>query len=456
MLLGQLSSSFRDPAGYVFSEDGLCKRAVTQTGRADYDLVISSGLYDELVRQNLLVAHLEERPPETDLYKVLIPQQIRHISYPYEWSFEQLKDAALLTLRVQKIALAHGMSLKDASAYNVQFIGPQPVFIDTLSFEKNPAGPWVAYGQFCNHFLAPLLLMQHLAPNVNQFLKASLDGFPLDLASRALPLSTWFRFGPLVHLHLHARSQKRHASERPVAVETGAAATADRKALIADSLESTIASLRLPKTKSEWIDYYAEARHYAEQAQQFKREEVSRVLEDVQPRIVYDLGGNTGEFSRLATRDGIDCICFDIDPLCVNRNYVRSREEGDRHMLPLLMDFSNPSPAAGFGLGERLSLLERRKPDLVLALAVLHHLRITANIPLARIAKFLSTLTNRWLLIEFVPKSDSMVEKMLKGRKDIFTDYSLDEFLGIFGEQFALERSRKIPGTERTLCLFRR
>jgi len=258
-----------------------------------------------------------------------------------------------------------------------------------------------------------------------------------------------------VHVHLHAMSQKKHAKP----AQDGAAAVKstgpDRKAVIADSLSSTVRSLRLPATKTEWIDYYGEAGHYSSAAAEFKRQTVERLIRDVQPRLMYDLGGNVGEFSRLATRQGIYTICYDIDPLCVDRNYRESKASGDVHMLPLLTDLSNPSPALGFGLEERDSFLRRSKPGLVLALALIHHLRITANVPLARIAEFFAGLTDR-LLIEFVPKSDPMVRTMLSRRPDIFEDYTLESFLEVFGRHFRLDRSIAIPQTDRTLCLFQK
>src|SRR6185436_16179886 len=211
-------SSFRDPAGYVFVDGGVVKRAVTVHGEPDYRRFIGSGLYQRLVKESLLVAHEEKdaairRSPE--VATVLVPEQILTISYPYEWCFGQLRDAALLTLRLEKHALEHGMTLKDASAFNVQFRGSQPIFIDTLSFEADHGGPWLAYNQFCRHFLAPLALMSYLGPMFHQCWKPLVDGVPLDCASALLPRRTYLRFGLLVHIHLHARSQQRYSQFAP-------------------------------------------------------------------------------------------------------------------------------------------------------------------------------------------------------------------------------------------------
>lgn len=450
-------ASFRDPAGYVYQENGVIKRAVTLHGSADYEKFVSSGLYKRLVDESLLVAH-EEAPPSDsgrkDIHKVLIPERIRFISYPYEWSFGQLRDAALVTLRVQKIALEFGMSLKDASGFNVQFRGSQPIFIDTLSFEENDGGPWPAYSQFCRHFLAVLLLMARVNPYLGRFLTSSIDGIPLDLASSLLPRSSYLNFGTLVHIHLHNRSQRKYAS----ANSASAAATVlkldgpDRKPVLVESLESAVEGIKFRDGGTEWADYYKLSRHYSGEAVQAKKEFVVAAIARVDPKLVYDLGGNIGEYSRLATAVGIDTVCFDIDPLCVHRNYEQSKAASDRYMLPLLTDLSNPSPSLGFALAERFSFLERAKPDLVLALALIHHLRITYNIPLSMLAEFFAGL-GRHLVIEFVPKSDVMTQALLKSREDTFFDYDKDGFLASFQRYFVIKAEVPVAGTDRILYL---
>ncbi len=453
------SSSFRDPAGHIIVEGGLVKRVITAAGKDDYQLLMGCGLYQTLVDRSLMVSHQEERNPaaaDADAWKVLLPAQVPHVSYAYEWCFEQIKDAALLTLEAQKLALERGMSLKDASAFNVQFLGPSPVFIDTLSFERRPPGPWVAYDQFCRHFLAPLLLMAHVSIRFNRYLQASLDGFPLDLASDLLPRRTYLQLGPLLHVHLHARSQKRHQGRRRIGAGRNGFELSDRRALaLIESLAEAVSHLRAPQPASAWIDYYRDAAHYPPEAEALKKEAVSTIIRRLSPSLVYDLGGNTGAYARLATGQGIRCICYDSDPYCVNQNYLQSKREGDRQMLPLLMDLANPSPSCGFELRERQDIFERSRPDLVLALALVHHLRITANIPLTNIARFLARLSPR-LLIEFVPREDPMTQVLLQGRRSELMDYEESSFYRAFDSYFELEERTVISGTGRTLCLFRR
>ena len=209
-------ASFRDPGGFLFVEGGVLYRQVNSVYKDDYDLLLRSGLYKTLTDAGLLVSHEEVStdPPDPRIaYKIIRPEPIPFISYPYEWCFSQLKDAALATLEIQRQALAHGLSLKDASAYNVQFLDGKPVLIDTLSFEKLRLKPWVAYRQFCQHFLGPLLLMGLKDSRLGQLSRIFLDGVPLDLTSRLLPRRTRLRPGILMHIHLHAASQKHFASK---------------------------------------------------------------------------------------------------------------------------------------------------------------------------------------------------------------------------------------------------
>ena len=208
MITHSLSAvSFRDPGGFVYEDRGCIFRQVNLLAKEHYDHLMSSGLYRKLTESGLLIRHEETDvlpPVPACAYKVICPARVAMISYPYEWSFGQYKDAALLTLAVQRQAIDHGMSLKDCSAYNVQFHEGRPVFIDTLSLERFQEGtPWVAYRQFCQHFLAPLALMSLTDIRLGQLTRTNLDGVPLDLATRLLPWRSRLRFGLLLHLHLH-------------------------------------------------------------------------------------------------------------------------------------------------------------------------------------------------------------------------------------------------------------
>ncbi|MGE5373519.1 MAG: SAM-dependent methyltransferase, partial [Bacteroidota bacterium] len=214
---GQLSASFRDPSGFLFIREGVLYRQVNQKYAQEYARLMESGLYEKLVKARLLVPHVEVegvQPESGECFRVIQPERVPFISYPYEWSFGQLKDAALASLSIQKRALKLGMSLKDASAYNIQFVHGKATLIDTLSFELYKEGqPWVAYRQFCQHFLAPLSLMALKDVRLSQLLRVYIDGIPLDLASELLPWRTQLNFGLMTHIHLHAGAQRKYAGQ---------------------------------------------------------------------------------------------------------------------------------------------------------------------------------------------------------------------------------------------------
>ncbi len=449
-------ASFRDPAGFIFRRGGRLFRQVNQQARPDYDRLIESGLYRELVDAGLLVAHEEsDEPPHlaAPSYKVIEPEAIPFIAYPYEWCFGQLKAAALATLEIQRRAVARGMSLKDASGFNVQFRGARPVFIDTLSLEAHREGtPWVAYRQFCQHFLAPLALMSRVDPGLNQLLRTNLDGVPLALAARLLPGRTRLRPGLLLHVHLHAKAKQvfdakaEKPKERPF----------PRSALLGmlDSLGSSVAGLRWEPEGTEWADYYNDT-NYTDASLAEKERLVGSFLDRVAPRTAWDLGANTGRFSRLASDRGAATVAFDVDPGAVERNFREVARRGEDRMLPLVLDLTNPSPGLGWANRERLSVAERGPADVVIALALVHHLAIGNNVPLPQVAEMLATL-GRSLIIEFVPKSDSQVRRLLVVREDIFPGYTREGFEAAFAAHFATEAVEPIAGTERTLYLMRR
>lgn len=453
---GSLSSSFRDPSGFLFVEDGSLYRQVNQVYRESYDHLMDSGLCDTLVSKGLLIPHEEassDLARTDDAYKVLKPQPVPFISYPYEWCFSQLKDAALLTLQVQKTAIDFGATLKDASAYNVQFLGPKPVLIDTLSFEKYTEGEaWVPYRQFCQHFLAPLALMSHTDVRLSQLSRTYIDGVPLDLASVLLPFRTRLSFSLLSHIHLHARSQQ-HFAERTV--DTSRRRMARRSFLgLIDSLESAVKKLNWQPRGELWRDYY-EGSSYSADALDQKRGIVSGYLDRVRPAVAWDLGGNVGLFSRVASEKGILTISFDVDPECVEQNYLESVRKGESHILPLLLDLTNPSPGIGWQHEERMSLMDRGPADAVLCLALIHHLAISNNLPLDKVAEFLNG-TGKSLIIEFVPKSDQQVQRLLASREDIFVQYTQEHFEAAFAQHFQTVASEQLPDSDRTIYLMTR
>ncbi|MEO1087973.1 MAG: SAM-dependent methyltransferase, partial [Acidobacteriota bacterium] len=414
--------SFRDPSGFVFTQNGRLYRRVATSYADHYDRLMSSGLYERLVNDRLLIPHVELSSAEVSelavggdrTHRVLRPDVIPLVSYPYEWCFGQLRDAALLTLAIARRAIEHEMVLKDASAFNVQFLGRRPVFIDTLSFEGYVEGePWVAYRQFCQHFLAPLALMAFRDPRLATLLRVHLDGVSLELADRLLPWTSRIRLGLWMHLHLPAKAERRElrrsAAEREKR-QSRPAPRVSRNGLMGllSSLESTVRSLRWRPTGTVWGDYY-DATNYTDTSRNEKGRLVAEMLAECrlassggrQPT-VWDLGANTGPFSRLAAEAGAYVASWDIDVGAVERHYLaldKASPDGSpsgaaggyaANILPLVLDLSNPSPGLGWAHGERASLLERAAgpggPGAVMALALIHHLAIGNNVPLLAIA----------------------------------------------------------------------
>lgn len=453
-----LASSFRDPSGFMFRRDGTLFRQINKHYQAEYDKLVQSGMLAELTAKGYLIPAEEVtiQPADADLaYKILKPVELPLISYPYEWSFSQFKDAALATLEIQKRAYAKGFALKDASAYNMQFFEGRPVFIDTLSFETYREGePWVAYRQFCQHFLAPLALMSQVDIRLSQLMRVYIDGIPLDLASKLLPGSTKFNLGLNVHIHTHAAAQLKYA-DKPVA-KKDIKGTMGRNAFLGlmDSLESTVKGLTLKGVKTEWAEYY-DATNYSDSSLAEKGKLVEAYISRIKPATVWDLGANTGYFSRIASDKGIFTTAFDIDPMAVEQAYQVMKEKKEKQILPLVLDLTNPSPAIGWHNAERDSFLQRGPVDCVMALALIHHLGISNNVPLPTLAHFFASV-GRYLIIEFVPKGDSQVERLLSTREDIFPTYDPKGFEAAFSKDFKILDAQPISGSKRTLYLLER
>ena len=450
------NSSFRDPSGFIFYRGEICYRQINPVYKQNYEYFLESGLYEKLTNEGLLIAHktvdANHFPPSSG-YRTIRPESIPFVSYPYEWCFSQFKNAALVTLTILRRALSHDMILKDASAYNIQFYQGQPVLIDTLSFEKYQEGkPWVGYKQFCENFLGPLALMSYKDIRLGQMLREYINGIPLGLVSSLLPKRTYLNFHLATHIHLHTRYQKNYAEKATLVSSTK---TMGRKSLLGliYSLESTIEKMHWRPRKSEWTNYYSESSHVPKFLEE-KIKLVTNYLDILKPDTVWDFGANTGVFSRIASDRGISTVSMDSDHSCIEKNYLQSWKKGEKNLLPLWVDLNNPSPGIGWENKERMSLQERGPVDTILALALIHHLTISNNVPLAKIARFFSNNCQS-LIIEFVPKPDSMVQKLLASRKDIFLDYTQSAFEKEFQAFFKIIRSEQVGDSNRTLYLMK-
>lgn len=457
--------SYRDPSGFVFRRDGVLYRQINASFADDWAAFESSGLHTALVSEGILVADEPasvDLAPEPGAVAVIQPDEIGFISHPFEWSFSQLKDAALLTLRAQSMAGERGMTLRDASAYNVQFRDGKAVLIDTLSFERAAGDqPWKPYRQFCENFLAPLALMAHRDGRLGQLLRTWVDGVPLDLASELLPRRTRFLSpGLAAHVHLHARAQRQHAGEStPDGATAPRAVTMSetRRLALLDHLRRTVEGLKLPAQGTVWADY-ADQTSYSEAGTTSKEALVRRQLEAVAAeggRRAWDIGANTGRYSAIAADAGFWVLALDIDWAAVERHYLALRATGERRIMPLLADIAEPSPGIGWANAERAPLIDRSNADVVIALALVHHLAIGRNVPLPMISRLMARLSPH-LIIEWVPKSDRMVERLLAAREDVFADYSPEGFRAAFRTDFEIVEETPIEDSGRVLFRMRR
>jgi hypothetical protein len=451
----RLGSSFRDPSGYVFRSNGTIFRRVSSGYLDHFESVASSGLFRELVEAQLLLPWEDAGSPESFGFEggaVIRPEQLRFVSYPYEWCFGQFREAALATLDILERSFASGFVLKDASAFNMQFVGGQAMLIDSLSFEPYvEREPWFAYRQFCQHFLAPLALMSYVDLRLPNLMRIHIDGIPLDLAAKLLPAKARLNAGLSAHLFLHARANQNRsqvgAGDSKVS-RTGFAA-------LIDSLRRTVQKLEPVQGASEWSNYYDET-NYSEEGAERKKAIVAGLLQKLGGiQTCWDLGANNATYSRLAVDLGLETVAWDVDPAAVNQAYEVVKKESIDRLLPLVQDFGNPSGDLGWNLSERDSIVARGPADVALALALIHHLAIGNNVPLNSIADFLASIC-RWLIIEFVPIEDSQVQRMLVARRNIFGDYSQSAFEAAFSSRFVIEEKLPIESTLRTMYLLRR
>lgn len=451
------SSSFRDPSGYVFIENDEVKRVINPIYFKQYEALKSSGFYDYLIKNALLVPHKEIASSKDQI--VLKAEQIPFVTYPYEWSFNMYKEAALLTLKLQKIAVEKGFSLKDATAFNVTFFKGKAVFIDTLSFdfyEEN--SPWRAYKQFVMHFLGPLLLAKHYGSESLGFLKQFIDGVPLHMVSQMLPLLTKFNPTVLTNIHLLAKSEaKYHEESRSEATS----ATLSKKGLlnIVESLYGFIKNLKL-KEASEWANYYDKI-NYSDNAFDHKASVINEWISNLKPETLIDVGGNDGTFVRKLRFAPKQSLVCDVDNNAIDINYAQVKRHKETSIIPFVLDVLQPSPAIGLNNKERQSFLDRIaafKPNVTMALALIHHMSITGNVPFSMSAEFFAYFSEN-LIIEFPKRNDSWVERLLKSKVDFeahFVFYNQENFENAYLNLFNLVERIPIKDSNRIIYFLKR
>lgn len=456
--------SFRDPSGQVFHQGDSVFRTVAARAAAEYEFVRDSGLLNGLANKGLVLSATEvDRntlgvAAATARYLLQHPL-IRFISYPYEWSFPALKAAALLHLEVQLEALDAGVSLSDATAYNVQFVGARPVFIDHLSFRRYRDGEiWSGHRQFCEQFLNPLLLRALLGVSHNAWFRGTQEGIPTAELNRLLPFRRKLSWNVLSQVVLPATLERSvgstTASINAKDLKTPSFPLASYRALLR-RLHGWISGLVPADTgKTVWADYAANHSYQSDEVRS-KIDFVSAMAAAVRPGVIWDLGCNTGDYSKAALSAGAEySIGFDFDHGALEAAFERAKAE-QLAFLPLLMDAANPSPSQGWAERERKSLSARSTADAILALAFVHHLAIGRNVPIERVVDWLIGLAPAGV-IEFVPKADPMVQRMLRLRDDIFDDYTEECFLAAVNRRSRIVESKVVSAAGRRLVWFDR
>ncbi len=451
--------SYRDATSRVFYDAGDVYRVLNATAFADWQALAASEFGRRRMADGGLVP-TEQVPPSEIPAKVdqsawaavLKHQTIPWVSYPYEWSFGMLRDAGLLTLELLDDALHENLSLKDGSAYNVQFVGAKPVFIDIPSFHRlSPGEPWIGYRQFCQLFLYPLFLRAYRNVPFQPWLRGNLDGIDPVACRNLMSLRDLFRPGVSTHVFLHARLDSRFAdADRSLRAELPAAGF--QKSLIQANVRGLIKILRKLEwrtAKTTWSDY-AQCNSYTADDRARKEAFVRGVAQSRRWRRVWDLGCNTGVFSRIAAEHADYVVAMDGDPLAIERLYAALQAERNLKILPLIANVADPAPNQGWRGRERKSAAERGRPELTLCLALLHHLVIGANIPLREVLDWLADLTPG-LIIEFVTKHDPMVQVLLRNKPDIYADYEQEPFERMLAERFEIVRRETLQSGTRTL-----
>ena len=452
------AASFRDPSGYIQVKDGEIYRHINPVYFSQYNALTNGGFYKKLTDAGLLIPYTEVKA--TEEYIIIKPEKISFFSYPYEWSFSQYKHAALHTLKLQKYALQNGFTLKDATAFNITFYKGAPIFVDTLSFDVYIAGePWRAYKQFLMHFLAPLVLTKYFGSGMLKTLQQYIDGMPLQQVVKLLPFTA--KLNPVLYtnIYLTVKYEAKYSSDETSGSAKTINITKESQLKIIDSLYNYIKDLTLNE-KTEWKDYYT-ITNYDDAAFNHKKQLVKKWYKSINANKVVDLGGNDGTFSRVLKDNASEILVTDIDPNAVDYNYQQVLKNKEHNILPLVSDLLNPAPGIGFNNKERSPLQERiagNNYDVALALALIHHISLSGNVPFSMSAQMFASLTP-YLIIEFPDREDSWVSFLLKSKREFagyFDYYNRKNFENDYSEFYTVIEKEQIPNTHRTLYLLKR
>ena len=451
--------SFRDRESRVFYEGDAVFRGLSKQALKEWEALSSTEFFKRLTLQGKLIhterinsASMAKSAKGENWEAILKHQPIPFISYPYEWSFGMLKDAALLQLELMQAALDEDMILKDASAFNFQWMGARPVFIDIPSFEKwRPGEPWVAYQQFCQMFLYPLFLQAYKGLSFQPWLRGNIEGIESEQCNKIMSIRDYIRPGVFTHVFLQSKIQVKYSQTQRDVKKDLIDIGFGKNLILANvkRLYKLIQGLTWSPSKSEWSSY-GTAHSYTDDDFQAKQNFIRRSV-SLRPRcLIWDMGCNTGIFSKIASEQSDYVVAMDADALSVERFYQSLKTEGNTSILPMVMNLTDPSPSLGWRGVERKALAHRGKPDLILCLALIHHLVITANIPLREFIEWLAGLGTE-LVIEYVTKDDPMVKRLLRNKKDNYADYEQGHFEKCLSCSFHVAQQHRLNSGTRIL-----
>ncbi len=464
------TGSFRDPSGCVLYFNGAVYRGVDTGTYALMARLESEGLLGKLADERLIV-RTDCVAQECEMGRVLhaefphyprflAHETVPHVSYPYEWSACMLADAAILHLDLQLRLIKHGYSLKDASAFNVAFIGSRPIFMDLPSIEiPRRLDVWVAYGQFCRMFVFPLLLHRQRGVDFKQSFQCDLNGPSVVLTRRILGWRGALRPAAFVDVFmqymLHIGAERRSGRVAPSTFNTGTAGRPRAQELNLMRLRSKLCTMAERSSATSSWSTYEQTKSYDPDGNEAKAKFVKEAWTEHRPLRVLDLGCNTGRYSEIATECDALVTAVDSDHDCIDMLYKRGRKTNST-ILPLCVDITNPSPALGFRHCERKSFEERADYDGVMGLALIHHLLVAARIPLSAIRDMFAALTKKWLIVEYVDPKDTMFQHLLATRENLYTDLSAEKFEAVFNQQFAILKRQELLNGQRVLYLMRK
>jgi len=472
------SGSFRDRDGRIYRHGGRILRGISASALENFTKLQSTRFYTDFLNRGELVESeildVANNPLPADIVRqwagFIEHRCIPVISYPYEWTFGMLQDAARLQLDLLEAAISEGMTLKDATPYNIQFERGRPVFIDIASFETLPPGaPWAGYRQFCEMFLFPLMLQAYKGIHFQPLMRASIDGVGVQMAARLFSFRDRFRSGVFSHVWLQAKLDSRYGSTQQNVRSELKSAGFNKELILANvrKLRKLVGKLSWQGEGSEWGAYEA-FHNYTEVDHELKASFIDECVTRCGAKRVWDIGCNTGQFSKIAARHAETVLAMDLDPFAVERLYReirdglenRDSEPSDEseilsRILPLVQNIADPSPNWGWRNAERVDLQTRARPDLALCLALIHHVVITANVPMAEFVGWLNELADQ-VIIEYVSRKDDKVQALLRNKEDKYSDYSRENLETTLTAYYEISRVQELESGNRYLYWVRR